>query len=143
MLDVSCTASKLVSGKFKSSATFANRTGFESVDSFLRHMKSRAEAIGMDMCQYGHDEGWVIEHTIPKEAYTFADPDDVRRCWSKSNVRAMCPKGNKEKGVTIVDELCIEVGAENYPASWNGQIPTMQEKESFYIACKKAWGPRL
>ena len=139
MLDISCTASKLVSGQYKSSSAFVDRTEFDTVADFLSHMKRSAQAIGMDVPAYGKDDGWVIEHAIPKEAYDFSNDNDIKRCWSKANVRATGPKENKVKGCTIIDELCHKVGADHYPTAWDGRVPTAAEKESFYAACKASW----
>ena len=134
------TASRhLVSGRHIESPTFLARTSFDTESQFRDHVKAAAERIGFTMSQYGDE--FDVEHAIPQEAYNFSNPEDVKRCWSAANVRAMTPSDNKAKGVTLIDELCMEVGSEYFPLSWNGRLQTHDEKEAFYIQGKTLWVP--
>jgi len=132
--DLASTASRLISGKYKSSPTFVQRTGFQSEADFVTHVKAMVELTKMKMSEYG--DGWVIEHAIPQEAYDFSNADDVKRCWCKANVRVLKPGENKAKGALIIDELCHKVGTAHYPVAWGGSIPTIDEKEAFYAASR-------
>jgi hypothetical protein len=38
----------------------------------------------------------------------------------------------QEKSIKIIDSFCIEVGSDRFPKSWNGAIPTQEQKEAFY-----------
>lgn len=126
-------AAGLVSGKRTNSPTFLRYTSFVNEVEFQTHMNESARTSGFNTNKYGTE--WVIEHIIPQEAFDFSNPDDVKRCWSKPNLRALCPKKNDEKGVNIIDELCRQVGAAYFPLSWNGTIPTEAEKCAFYVKC--------
>ena len=86
-------------------------------------------------------EKWEVEHAIPQEAYDFADPEDVKRCWSPDNVRGLKREDNMAKGVLILDDLCRRIGPEFYPADWEGKVPSEEEKEAFYARCRAAWEP--
>ena len=132
-------ACHLVSGRTKSSPTFLQHTSFASVKAFLDHVEESTRKLGCTMAEYG--EKWVIEHAIPQEAFDFSNPEDVKRCWSTANVRAFGPKENDKKGVKIIDELCMEIGAAHFPAAWNGQIPTETEKQALYAKWKTPWVP--
>jgi len=132
-------SSQLVSGDRIESPTFLERTSFDSEEQYRNLVQAAAERLGFTMSQYGDE--WEVEHAIPQEAYDFSNPDDVKRCWSPANVRAMTPSDNHAKGFTILDELCMEVGSEHFPLSWNGLLQTQDEKEAFYIKCKTPWVP--
>jgi hypothetical protein len=122
--------------KGKDSPKFVLRTSFESSSHFRRHMQSTLPD-GMTL----HDHGilWEIEHKIPTEAYDMSNPIDRKRCWSPANMRGYDPKKNKEKTWKIIDSLCKEVGEEFFPLSWNGVIPSEDEKQAFYAKCLAGW----
>ena len=134
---IAATANKLVSGEVIDSPTFVERTSFEDETEFLAHMIMCAEAIGMTLADHG--KGWDTEHKIPQEAYDFSLEEDVKRCWSVANVHAMAPQDNYAKSFTILDELCMSVGADFFPTSWNGLLLTHDQKEAFYIHCNTPW----
>ena len=137
--NITSLAARLLSGHQETSPKFVKRTGFRSESHFLKHMSKMAKKIGMSL----KDHGKVLdcEHKIPIQAYDFRDPEDVKRCWSESNVRMMLSKENKEKSIKIIDELVLEVDPSCWPKSWNGKIPTDDEKEAFYAKCQSAWEP--
>lgn len=136
---------KLVQGCYKKSAAFVERTSFKSAKHFISHLEENLPH-GMEMADHGKKDGWEIEHSIPVEAYDFSIPEDVKRCWSPSNVRGATPEDNKTKSWFIIDELCMHVGAANFPLSWKGILPTAAEKEVFYSKCRAGWseaGPSM
>jgi len=133
-------ASKLVKGKHETSPTFVARTGFASETSFLAHMRSEAAKIGCSMSDYGRRR-WEMEHKIPVEAYDFRNPVNIKRCWSRANLHAMPPKENKEKAIQILDDLVREIDPAFWPLSWEGKMPTADEKQAFYAQAKAAWQP--
>lgn len=134
-----CASSQLVSGERITSPTFLERTSFESEKQFRDHVEAAAERLGFTMADHGDE--WEVEHAIPQECYDFSDRDDVKRCWSMANVRAMTPGDNYAKGVTILDELCLEVGSAFFPLAWKGVLLTHDEKEAFYASAKAEWVP--
>ena len=129
-------ACRIAKGITKRSPTFVERTSFTSVKHFRAHLEKNIPS-NTTMGDYG--TAWEIEHAIPVEAYDFSNPVDIKRCWSPANVRGMAPVDNEEKGVTIIDSLCMQVGANNFPLSWGGQLLAHQEKEAFYRECRAAW----
>ena len=132
-------SSQLVSGDRIESPTFLERTSFDSEEQYRNLVQAAAERLGFTMSQYGDE--WEVEHAICQEAYDHSNSEDVKRCWSAANVRVMTPSDNYAKGVTILDELCMEVGSEHFPLSWNGKLLTHDEKEAFYVVCKTPWVP--
>jgi len=136
---INCASNQLVSGERINSPTFLERTSFDSEEQYRDLVKAAAERLGFTMSQYGDE--WEVEHAIPQLGYDFSIPEDVKRCWSASNVRVMTPSDNYAKGVTILDELCMEVGSDHFPLSWGGKLLTLDEKESFYVKCKTPWVP--
>ena len=130
---------EIVKGRIVDSPSFVERTSFDSVEHFREHMETAADHAGFSMAQYG--TVWQNEHGIPQAAYDFSVPEDVRRCWSPANVRALSAGDNYAKGVTILDELCMQVGSEHFPLSWKEKLLTHDEKEAFYAICKQPWVP--
>ena len=79
-----------------------------------------------------HNKTWTVEHKIPCSAYDHSNPIDVKRCWSRANLEALTLSQNQSKSFTIVDAKCIEVGPDYYPVSWNGLIPSKEQKQKWY-----------
>jgi hypothetical protein len=129
-------ATRLVSGRQKNSPTFVARTSFKSEADFIKHIRREAAKRGWTLADYGTK--FQIEHKIPQEAFDFSDPEDVKHCWSHSNVHVMTPEENMEKSWFIIDEMCLDVRVEKYPKSWAGRIPTEEEKKAFYAKCLAA-----
>jgi hypothetical protein len=136
---VLCSAAHLVSGESVTSPTFVERTGFDSESEFLDLIRVSANTLGYTMDQHG--SVWDIEHAIPQAAYDFSNPEDVKRCWSPDNLRVMSSEDNNAKGVTLIDEVLMQVGANSFPLSWGGILPTHDEKEAFYEECLTPWVP--
>jgi len=132
-------ANKLINKPSAKSPTFVARTSFKSETHFRAHIRKSFRP-GFTMANHGSK--WHIEHKVPVEAYDFANPEDVKRCWSPENVRTTTSKENAEKSFKIIDELCGEVGAARFPLSWNGAIPTAQQKEAFYASARARWAPQ-
>eukprot|EP00966_Prymnesium_polylepis_P080336 1860947-Prymnesium_polylepis.1 len=42
-----------------------------------------------------------------------------------------------EKSFKIIDSFCTEVGSDRWPTSWNGAIPTQEQKEAFYARVRE------
>ena len=133
MNKVACAARHLVTGEVLSSPTFVQRTGFESEGHFLRHLAKNLPD-GMEMRDHG--KKWHIEHKIPQEAYDFSDPDEVKKCWSPFNVRGLDPRGNFEKSIQIIDEMCYQATVDLWPKWFNRTLPDEKTKQEFYAKCK-------
>ena len=103
-------------------------TEFANAEDFVAHMKSRLRE---NMTLENHGSVWHVEHRIAKCWYS-GDPEDVRRCWSKANIDAEFGEENLKKNCKIIDSLCLEVGQEYWPLSWNSKIPTASEKKQMY-----------
>jgi len=110
----------LISGRHETSSTFLERTSFASEQEFFDVLEATF-ASGMNFKNHG--AVWEVEHKIPREAYNFDDPEDVKRCWSAKNVHAMTPAANKEKSWKLLDEYIAAAGVENFPKAWNDQVP--------------------
>jgi hypothetical protein len=126
-------ARHLVKGVNKTSPKFISISGFGSEMVFIDCIKAAAARSGFDLDTYG--ETWQLEHKIPREAYDFNNPEDVRRCWSPKNVHALSPADNKAKSWKLLDHYLMEAGAENFPVAWNGQLPDEEFKKAFYAKC--------
>jgi len=125
----------LISGRFKTSPTFLERTSFTSEAQYLSVLEATF-APGMTFSNHG--PVWETEHKIPREAYDFDDPEDVKRCWSAKNVHAMTVADNLEKSWKLLDEYITAVGVENFPKAWNGQFPDAAFKTT-HNAKMMAW----
>ncbi len=137
MGNISRLAVFLVSLEKKNSPAFVKRTSFTSGANFRNHIRREAAKRGWTLADHGTK--FQIEHKIPQEAFDFNDTEDVKRCWSHANVHAMTKEENMAKSYTIVDALCLDVGAEKYPKAWGGRIPSEEEKQAFYAKCRAAF----
>ena len=133
-IKITTCASSIIKGSRKTSNVFIERTAFESVDHFIDHIRECNRLFGFQVDGYGTE--WEVEHKIPQEAYDFSDPDDIKRCWSPQNVWTTSPNYNKLKWMTIDDSLCLDVGQDHWPVSWQGSIPGDEEKLAFYESVK-------
>jgi len=113
-------SNSLIRGHRMTSPTFLKRTSFASEVQFFEVLEATF-APGMNFKNHG--PAWETEHKIPREAYDFDDPDDVKRCWSAKNVHAMTPEANMEKSWKLIDEYITAAGVENFPKAWNGKVP--------------------
>jgi hypothetical protein len=125
----------LISGRYQTSPTFIERTGFASEAEFLASVETTF-APGMTFANHG--TVWELDHKIPREAYDFDKPEDVKRCWSAKNVHALMKAANKEKHWKLIDQYVAEAGVENFPVSWNGKFPTAEFKME-HAAKMMAW----
>ena len=129
---INCAARHLIRGSHETSPTFVARTG-RSEASFLSSLEAKAAQLGFD---WDDRDSYQMEHQIPIEAYNHTDAIDRKRCWSKANVTLATAQANKEKGIQIIDELCVRVGAQNWPKSWEGKIPDEAARQVFYERTK-------
>ena len=141
-----CAANHLVNGDVSESPTFIQRTSFRSEGEFRLHISSELgkynakNGTNFKMSDYG--TLWQVEHKIPREAYDFSNPIDVKRCWSKPNIQILSPEQNNEKMWFFIDDLCTEVVATGCePLSWNGECPNEEAKQAFYTVMRNGWTP--
>ena len=128
-------SNQLISGGRMTSPTFLQRTSFASEQEFFDVLEATFEG---EMNFKNHGVVWEVEHKIPREAYDFDDPEDVKHCWSAKNVGAMTVAGNDEKSWKLLDEYIAAAGVENFPKAWNGQVPDAQFKVT-HNAKMMAW----
>jgi len=122
---IMCASAGLISGRRESSPTFLERTSFASEVQYIDVLKG---TFVPGMTRDNHGVVWEVEHKIPREAYDFDDPEDVKRCWSVKNVHAMTVADNLEKSWKLLDEYITAAGVENFPKAWNGKVPDAQFK---------------
>ena len=129
-------AHHVFTGIIENSPTFLTRTGWVS-DAFHSHvLASVPPGSGFTMANYGQTGVWDIDHRIPQEAYNFDDPNDILRCWNPRNVRGISRFENRGKGIKLLDDQMAYVGADCFPASWHGEVPTEEERQAFYKRVK-------
>ena len=123
--------SMMLSGQKLSSKTVAANTEFKSAAELAAHLGSlMPKSSSMTMDNYG--AVWHIEHAIARCWYDPTNPEDVRRCWSKANIRPMLGPENLQKGILIDDDECMRVGEAYWPSAWLGVLPTCAQKERMY-----------
>ena len=122
---IGCASRGLMSGRYKDSPTFVARTSFASGEEFLANVGA---TFSEGMTFENHGTAWELDHKIPREAYDFSNPEDVRRCWSPMNVHAMTPEANMQKSWKLVDKYILEAGTGCFPAAWSGRFPTFEIK---------------
>tara|TARA_B110001452_G_C15097728_1_gene382793 strand:- start:62 stop:778 length:717 start_codon:yes stop_codon:yes gene_type:complete len=70
----------------------------------------------------GHQNGWDMDHIIPKSEYDHEEEDDRARCWSLGNLQPMWHVQNLSKSNKIRDE-CKDVARFLWPKRWDGVLP--------------------
>ena len=116
------TSSWLLSGRHKTSPTFLERTGFASEQEFFDAVEATFHLVpGANWDNYG--TVCQLDHKIPREAFDFNNPEDIKRCWSAKNVHAMTPQANMEKSWKLEDRYIAEAGVECFPVAWDGKAP--------------------
>ena len=126
-------SNELIAGRQKTSKSFIELSGFASESEFLDAVKRGVQSKGMSYDMHG--SGWQLDHRIPREAYDFNDPEDVRRCWSPKNVHVLSSADNHAKSWKLLDHYLMEAGAENFPVAWNGKLPDEEFKAKFHASC--------
>ena len=124
---IMCASEGLISGRRETSPTFVERTSFKSAAEFLEGIE---ETFAPGMTFANHGTVWEVDHKIPREAYDFDNPVDIKRCWSAKNVHAVTSAANHEKYWQLVDQYIAEAGVENFPVAWQGKFPD----EAFKLA---------
>jgi len=127
-----CAASNLISSRNHTSPKFFKHVGV-SASTFIAHMKRSCTQRGFQWGDYGST--WELDHKIPREAFDFDDPTDVRRAWSLSNAHALSKQDNREKSWKLVDNWVSDAGVACFPVAWNGQPPTEEMKKAHRDKC--------
>lgn len=116
-------AGTLVNGEIETSPTFKRHTGIHWT-TFVAHMRNFVDKNGFEWRKHGNNpEEWNIDHLIPRSAYDFSYPDDVKRCWALENIDAKSFQQNVAKNEKLVMSEIVKVGVQNWPKSWNGVVP--------------------
>jgi hypothetical protein len=121
---------KMVRGLRQTSRSLYSYTEFDDANALLDHLADYMKD-GMTPDNYG--SVWHIEHRVAKCWYSNTE-EDIRRCWSKANIRPDFGPDNHQKHIKIVDSVCIDVGSDFWPLSWNGEIPDEVCKREMYRA---------
>ena len=126
-------AAEILSRRTKESPTFVELTAFDSAEELRERMEEQLlTKVGEGVTMKDYGTKWELDHKIPQRAYDLADEVDRKRCWCPSNVQPLSPPANREKWVYIYDELCHEVGIDNWPKKWNGVLRTEEQKKALY-----------
>ena len=125
-------AHRLIRGITQTSPRFINATPYRDEREFTNHLATTVPP-GRSMSEYGPGPNHLqMDHAIPQEAYDYDNPEDILRCWHPNNVRLITGIENKQKMITIDDDLCEQVGVECFPILWDGKIPDEDGKQAFY-----------
>lgn len=111
------------------SATFFQyAVDFASSQDVAEHILGLGAPLGFTFETYGKE--WHVDHKIPCFWYDFLDEDDIVRCWRKKNLQPLSCHENQTKSSKLQRELLDDVGVENWPASWKGVPPTIEEENA-------------
>lgn len=119
---------KLISGRYETSPTFTRRTGWDH-KAFLKHVLMRVNQSDFDWDHHGNAPGqWNLEHRIPRSAYDFSDPQEVKRCWAPDNVDVKSFEENEAKSDALLPDEIGMVNSSNWPKSWKGHFPDVSKR---------------
>ena len=128
--------SRVINGKRQSSTTLYKYLEWTDADGIRDHFRRTLD----DHWEVSdHGSLWVVAHKIPLCYFDHSKPAEVKKAWSSKNMCAMTPERNSKLGIKIVDDLCLEVGEENFPEWWNSIIP--KNKKALYSRVRKNIGP--
>ena len=110
------------------------KTSFKSVRHFRKHYSRLFQ--GTEMNWSNHGSLWWNGHHIPRVYFDHANAEDVKRCWSPANMFPQLIPSNRRAVCRIDVNKCAEMGAEWFPLSWDGKLPTEEEAEEMYLAVR-------
>ena len=126
-------ASFLLSGRSTCSPTFLKHANFTSEEEFRCAVQDTFDRESMNWTNYG--TYWELDHKIPREAFDFGNPEDVRRCWSRRNITAKVSSDNKKKSWKLIDHWIEDAGVGCFPTAWDGLPPTEEMKKAHAAKC--------
>ena len=100
----------------------------------LNNMISLEPGMNWDNYGYrnaGYEDGWDIDHIIPKSQYDHTDEEDIARCWNIQNLTPKWHKDNLKKTNKILPLECLKVPQELWPKAWNGVIPNCGDSTNY------------
>lgn len=71
-----------------------------TIDDLRHHLESLFQP-GMSWDNYGMG-GWEMDHKTPVALFDFNNPEEIRKCWSLSNIQPLWGLENKKKGKKIL-----------------------------------------
>lgn len=111
----------LIKGRIKKSKTLFSNSNFVDFQDILQHFKSQ---LSSDMTMENYGQLWHVDHRIPASVFDHNDPEDIRRCWSKSNLHPMIGSDNCKKSNKLFVSQCVAAGEACFPKAWGGSIPS-------------------
>jgi hypothetical protein len=112
---------RMLRGGAKSSVAVEQFCAVSGADELMNHCKQFFHS-GMTAENYGIL--WHVDHTIPCKWYSSSD-EDMKRCWSLTNLRPMLGSENKQKGSKVPpDDVLVAVSSHVWPVAWGGALPT-------------------
>ena len=126
-----------LTGKIDDSATLIRNTIFPSLDSIRKHFEAQ---LTDDMTLDNYGKVWDIEHKIAVVWYDHSNQEDVYRCWSPENLSPMKGSLNRQKSYKIIDSTCLQVPVEKWPISWNGKLPSLDDRRRMYANVRAGRG---
>lgn len=119
----------MVVGKHQNPVTFPKMGLFASNTDARQHFQLHF-APWMSFSNQGKYEAgmaynvkWQIGHGIPKAAYDPTNDEDLRRCWSRDNLRPQCARENNEMRAKLPSRDWLNARSHLWPASWMGVLP--------------------
>lgn len=110
---------QMLHGKYRSKSIL-EYTDFKDADDLRIHFEDQFEE---DMTMDNFGSLWHIDHIIACHWYT-GSTEDLKRLWSRKNLRPMRGPDNQSKGIKLPRKrMMYVVGVENWPLSWKGQYP--------------------
>tara|TARA_X000001036_G_scaffold120529_2_gene114050 strand:+ start:623 stop:1363 length:741 start_codon:yes stop_codon:yes gene_type:complete len=116
----------------KESATALSVMGVNAT-TLKAHLQSTWPEDGsMDWSNYGYGSGkWNIGHRIAKAMYDASNEDDVKSCWSLSNLIAQDHDENRELHVKLPSDETLRSIEALWPVEWQGNLPSAEQRVAY------------
>lgn len=112
------------------SSKLASYTDFVDGEDAAQHFQSQFVG-NMTLDNYG--TVWAVDHIIARKWYDEGDEEDLRRCWSRTNLQPLPPVENNHKRIAIPEDAVLyAVGIEKWPKAWKGVPPDEATKQAWY-----------
>ena len=89
-------------------------------------------------CHGGRLRGEVEVQTLRVEValQVWRQPPNQEAVRELRAVRGISRSENSSKRMTLLDDQMAYVGADCFPASWGGEVPTEEQRQAFYQSVK-------
>lgn len=143
--NLNCKVSRMLRSGAVESRCVAKHTGIASNQDLRDHVQNTFPPDGsLGWHNYGRRTStaqnqlyWELGHIIARSMYNPSIPEDIRRCWSFSNLFAQDGKENNSLRVRLPSEDRLLSLRPIWPTAWNNVLPDASRRRSLESAARR------